>query len=105
MKYQVAIRKHNEKAHLDIESDLSKKKEGVFTFVLRVNNGNIVDYSVVEYVDVTKYTGLEQIIIEEFTLAFNYQSRGGGDAVRPDNLQRGSDTGSGNSQNAKHRQK
>lgn len=86
MKYSLKIKKHNEKAHLDIEQDIEVKREGVFTFVLRVNGGNIVDYNVMEYVDVTKYTGLEQIIIEELTTAYHHPEGSGGNGVRTDNV-------------------
>ena len=102
MKYDLSIRKHNEKAHIDIENDIGKIKNGVFTFVLRLNNGNIVDYNVVEYVDVNKYAGIEQIIIEEFTLAYHYSAGGGGNAIRTDNLQRGSKGGSSASEIPEH---
>ena len=56
------IRSHNIKAHADIEVDIIKRKNGQMTFTLRINGGNIVDYSLVEYVDVkTKYGGLNKV--------------------------------------------
>lgn len=59
MKYELKIRPHNMQAHLDIEKDIDKKKDGVFTFVLRVNAGNIVDYVLMEYIDAKiKYKGV-----------------------------------------------
>jgi len=38
------IRKANVLPHLDIERDIKATKNGVFTFTLRANGGNIVDY-------------------------------------------------------------
>ena len=38
------IRKANILPHLDIERDIKATKNGVFTFTLRANSGNIVDY-------------------------------------------------------------
>ena len=54
MKYDLKIREHNVQAHVDIESDIQEKKTGQMTFTLRLNGGNIVDYSLVEYVNVRK---------------------------------------------------
>ena len=89
MKYSLEIRKHNTQAHLDIERDIQVKKSGLFTFILRVNNGNIVDYNIMEYVTAEKYAGLEQIIIEELTLAYHPKPGSNGNAVRSNNSQRG----------------
>ena len=47
MNYQLNIRDHNRQAHLDIEEEIKHKKNGLFTFILRVNNGNIVDLSLI----------------------------------------------------------
>ena len=70
MQYNLSIRDHNVKAHLDIENDVQRKKNGLFTFVLRINNGNIVDYAVIEYVNVQqKYVGVGEITIAQFTVA------------------------------------
>lgn len=53
MEYQVGtIRQSNIQAHDDIETDILTLKDGLFTFVLRINGGNIVDYNMVEYVNV-----------------------------------------------------
>jgi len=66
MKYELDIRKHNIPAHLDIERDIKTKKNGLFTFTLRINGGNIVDYSLMEYVDVKrKYLGVEAIVVKQ----------------------------------------
>jgi hypothetical protein len=55
------IREHNIKPHADIEVDIINKKNGQMTFTLRINGGNIVDYNLVEYVDIEeKYGRLRQ---------------------------------------------
>lgn len=70
--YALQIRDHNIAAHLDIESEVELRKDGLFTFTLRVNNGNIVDFNVTEYVDVKqKYGIIKALIIEEFTTTFS----------------------------------
>ena len=43
MKYSLDIREENVPAHLDIEKDIHKKANGVFTFTIKLNNGKIVD--------------------------------------------------------------
>ena len=67
MKYELDIRDHNVQPHLDIENDIERRKNGLFTFTLRVNNGNIVDYNVFEYANARKYLVLKKIVIEEHT--------------------------------------
>lgn len=69
MNYQLAIRDHNKQAHVDIEHDIQSQKNGLFTFIIRVNNGNIVDYNVVEYADAKKYLVLKSITIQQITIA------------------------------------
>ncbi len=48
------IRLHNMRPHADIELDIMAKKNGQITFTLRINAGNIVDYNLVEYVNVRR---------------------------------------------------
>lgn len=55
MNYQLNIREHNKQAHVDIEKEIELKKNGLFTFILRVNNGNIVDCTIMEYVNAKSY--------------------------------------------------
>lgn len=65
MDYNFNIRKHNVLPHLDIEKDLSTKTNGLFTFTLRINKGDIVDYNLTEQIDVkAKYFGFSGIVIE-----------------------------------------
>lgn len=42
------VRQFNQEAHHDIDTDIMSKRNGLFTFVLRVHDGNIVDYVVFE---------------------------------------------------------
>jgi len=42
------VKQHNQEAHHDIDTDIMSKVNGLFTFVIRVNDGNIVDYVVFE---------------------------------------------------------
>lgn len=70
MKYDLSIREHNVEPHLDIEKDIQKKTNGLFTFTLRVNNGNIVDYAVTEVVDARqKYFTPQSVLVQEFTFS------------------------------------
>lgn len=65
--YALNIRDHNIKPHLDIEEEVKALNNGVFTFTLRVNNGNIVDFNVTEYVDAReKYGIVKALIVQEF---------------------------------------
>ena len=62
MQYNLEIRQHNQQPHADIEGDILTKKNGLFTFILRVNNSNIVDYNVMDYVNGTTYGSLTRIV-------------------------------------------
>jgi hypothetical protein len=103
MKYDVGdIREHNQRPHLDIEGDIQAQKNGQFTFILRVNNGNIVDYSVVEYADIRNYLVLTKVIIEEFTVPRGGGGGGQENALRPNNFQRESQGRSSSTDDNKH---
>jgi len=65
MNYQLNIRQHNKQAHVDIEKEIELKKNGLFTVVLRVNNGNIADTVVMEYKTAADYLKLKTIEIQE----------------------------------------
>ena len=61
MKYSLSINDttvdildHNVQAHVDIEKDIQDRKNGQFTFTLRIHGGKIADYNVTEYVDIKK---------------------------------------------------
>lgn len=47
--YTIKIRKHNRDVHLDIARDMATMGNGVFIFTLRVNDGNIIDYTKLEH--------------------------------------------------------
>lgn len=69
MQYELSIRQDNIEAYSDIEHDIQLKQNGLFTFILRINNGKIVDYNVLEYVDVkSKYLRLTEITRTELTV-------------------------------------
>jgi hypothetical protein len=72
--YNLNINPHNIEAHTDIEHDIKKQKDGLFTFILRVDNGNIVDYNVVEYIDIAKYLVLRQVLISQITIIHDGRS-------------------------------
>ncbi len=65
MNYSLDITKHNIQPHIDIEREIELKKNGLFTFILRVNNGNIVDCSFVEHVNAATYLVLQKVVIEK----------------------------------------
>ena len=71
----VTIKSQNIPAHLDIEKDIQEQKNGLFTFIIKVANGNIADYNVVEYVTINKYLKLrlKRIVIEELIIPRNSQ--------------------------------
>ncbi len=66
--YNLEISDHNAEAHIDIERDIEKQKNGLFTFILRIDNGNIVDYNVVAYADIKSYITLKSIALQEITI-------------------------------------
>ena len=69
MQYSLEIRQHNQQPHIDIENDILAKRNGLFTFILRVNNGNIVDFNVMDYVDGSKYVGVAKVVTTQFTVS------------------------------------
>lgn len=73
MTEELQIRGSNARAHADIEVDLIKKKNGQVTFTLRINAGNIVDYALVEYIDVAtkydRYTKANAATIQKLTVS------------------------------------
>ena len=54
IKKEIKIQPHNRKAHYDIHHDILLKRDGLFTFVVRVNNGQITDYTYLEAVNYGK---------------------------------------------------
>ena len=43
------IKPNNIQAHIDLESDIIKQQDGLFTFTIHVSGGDIVDYIVMGY--------------------------------------------------------
>ena len=71
MKYQLQINQHNIKPHLDIERDIQNKKNGLMTFNLRVNQGNIEDYAKFRTVDIIEYRSVSFTAIKESSSSHN----------------------------------
>jgi|TARA_Y100000310_G_scaffold314835_1_gene364620 hypothetical protein len=66
MQYELSIPKENRQAHIDIESDIRKRKNGLFTFIIRVDEGKITDYTLMEYVDAkSKYLNFATVAFEQ----------------------------------------
>jgi len=49
MKYNLEMRPANLEAHKDIAVEMLRRRNGLFTFILRVNSKNIVDFVSMEY--------------------------------------------------------
>lgn len=45
------ISEHNAKAYMDIAKDMFTQKQGLFTFIIRVDGKKIVDYVLMESVN------------------------------------------------------
>jgi len=86
MPYELTISEHNVLPHTDIEKDIQEKQNGLFTFTLRINNGQISDYNIMEYIDANKYISLKSITFEEHTISLNNIQRGQTDPLRDDNF-------------------
>src|SRR3990167_5484410 len=87
MKYNLCIRDHNLKGHLDIEKEVQTRRDGLFTFTIRVNNGNIVDLNVTEYVNAQrKYGIITGYIVEKLVIAYGDSERSASDSVRTNYL-------------------
>jgi len=71
--YELTIPEENKQCHLDIEQDIKDRKEGLFTFTLRIHDGMITDYNLMENINAKiKYLSLKQIVESEFTISHNY---------------------------------
>ena len=88
MTYDFDIRESNIPAHIDIEKEIDNKREGVFTFIIKVNNGNIVDLVIMEYADAREYLAIKKVTIQEHTIAYNRRVGSQAYAIRADNFQR-----------------
>lgn len=88
MQYNLTISEHNLPAHLDIESDIQKQKNGIFTFILRIDNSNICDYNVLEYTDARDYLVIKQVTVEEQTISHHHYPGDRTTPLRPDDSRR-----------------
>lgn len=102
LSYNLTIKEHNIEAHTDIEHDIEKQKDGLFTFILRIDNGNIVDYNVVTYADIRKYLVLKKIVISELTIAHHPPHGSQQAPIRTNNSQRGVEGRSGTTPDIEH---
>jgi hypothetical protein len=88
VQYALEISEHNAQAHLDIEEAIQKQKNGLFTFILRINNGNIVDFNLVYVTDARDYLKLTEVVVEELTLARSVDIGNKQNTIRSDNSER-----------------
>lgn len=84
MKYNLDINRHNIQPHLDIERDIQNAKDGLFTFNLRISQGNIEDYARFRTVTEKNYRGFILEIRGESKVSRNIGERGSEHAIRPD---------------------
>ena len=84
MKYTLKINQHNIKPHLDIEQDIQKQKNGLFTFNLRVSQGNIEDYAKFRTITYTEYRSVIFTTIKESIPAHDLGKGSTEPAIRPD---------------------
>lgn len=62
--YEIHIAEHNQRAHLDIEGEAQKIRNGLFTFIVRVADGNIVDVVFLSYESYSSFKGFEELSIK-----------------------------------------
>ena len=82
MQYDLTINQHNIKPHLDIERSIKEKKHGLFTFNIRVNQGNIEDFSVFETITIKDYTGVQWNGFRERGISYNTGKGSTEDGIR-----------------------
>lgn len=82
MKYQLEIRDDNIEPHLDIEQEIAKKKNGLFTCIIRCNAGNIVDIVINEYVTAKDFLRLKSITFTEHTITHSVRKPDTANGVR-----------------------
>lgn len=68
MNTELSITEKNVLPHTDIERDIEERQNGLFTFTLRINNGQIVDLNVMEYADANKYLALKSVSFIEISI-------------------------------------
>jgi len=76
MQYELEIPEENCQCHIDIEKDITDRKNGLMTFTLRVHDGRITDYNLMENVDAkTKYFSPQVVVREKQVVSYNYRKR------------------------------
>jgi hypothetical protein len=81
----IEIDERNVIPHIDIEKDIEKKQNGLFTFILRLDEGKITDYNVMEYGNFSKYLRFKQVTLTELTISRNSELGDKGATIRTDN--------------------
>lgn len=61
MDYTIVIREHNQKPHLDIEGEAQRLQNGMFTFILKVADSNIMDLVFLSYESYESFEGFEEL--------------------------------------------
>lgn len=61
MIYEIVISPHNQQPHIDIEAEAQKIGNGLFTFVVRVTDYNIVDVVFLSYESYQSFQGFEKL--------------------------------------------
>ena len=74
MNYALEIRKNNVACHLDLEKEITTKRDGLLTFTVRINSGNIVDFNCTDYIDVRTYLGLKTVTYEELAITLDFRA-------------------------------
>lgn len=63
MLYKIEVSQHNQKPHLDIEAEAQRIKNGLFTFIVRIFDSNIVDVVFLSYESYSTFKGFEELSI------------------------------------------
>lgn len=88
MQYKVgSIRKANIQPHDDIETAILTQQNGLLTFTIRINNGNIVDFNMVKYVNAKSYL-TNGLLTQELSISQLARAGSGENPVRNNNGQR-----------------
>jgi hypothetical protein len=83
MKYDLTINQHNIKPHLDIQKGIEDKKNGLYTFSIRVNQGDIEDFVIFETVTIKDYAGITWSGWRESGVSYGSRTGSTENAVRP----------------------
>lgn len=66
MIYEIRVSEHNQRPHLDIEAEAQRIKNGLFTFVIKVGDSNIVDLVFLSYESYSTFKGFEELSVSHF---------------------------------------